>query len=157
MLVDDVDRHLQAAGSLAGATVVPAMYLAWCGNLHLLSTEFQEAHAGLLTRLRLRDLSPAEFFTGTTGGAIHTDMLSSEGRAFTEHYYPDYLADFQAAFGGGADNDFHVYAVKDDWASYERIATLLTRRFMTFRQGGRRALRKARAGRGRRWWQVWRR
>lgn len=151
MLIDHVDRHLPAAGSLARAAVVPAMYLAWCGNLHLLSPAFQEVHGELLTRLRYRDLSPAEFFTGVTDGAMDTDMLSGEGRAFTEQYYPEYLSDFGSVFGDD------VYGVKDDWAAYERIAGLLTRRFMTFRDGGRQALHRAGTGAGRRWWQVWRR
>ncbi len=142
MLIDHLDRHREAAGSLARAAVVPGMYLAWCGNLHLLSADFQQANQPALTRLRYRDLSPAEFFTATTAGAVEAGYLSEEGRRFAEHYYPAYLGDLREVLGQD------VYGAKDDWETYDRIAALLTRRFMAWKQGG--------ADGRRRWWQVWR-
>lgn len=148
MPIDDLDRHLPAAGSIDRAAVPLGMYLAWCGNLHLLSATFQQTHELALTRLRYRDLSPAEFLTACTGGHLDAEDLSDEGRAFAQAYYPDYLADFRDAFGGDP------YDVRDDWAHYDRIAPVLTRRLMAWKHGGKTGTRAA-AGE-RKWWQVWR-
>jgi len=143
--IDDLDRHLPAAGSIDRAAVPLAMYLAWCANLHLLSAAFQRTHELTLTRLRYRDLSPAEFLTTCTGGYLEASDLSDEGRAFTEAFYPHYPAALRAAFGED------VYDVPDDWPHYDRIAKSLTRELMIWKQGGR----QARQG-DRKWWQVWR-
>lgn len=143
MRIDDLDAHLTAAGSIERAAVPLGMYLAWCGNLHLLSAGFQQSHELALTRLRYRDLSPAEFLTTCTGGHLDAADLNDEGRAFTETYYAGYLDDFREAFGEDP------YSVRDDWAHYDRIAAVLTRRFMSWKQGGRRRTDRPR----RRWWQ----
>lgn len=147
MLVDSLESHLAEAGSIERAAVPMAMYLAWCGNLHLLAPGFQETHAAALTRLRYRDMTPTEFFTACTNGNLDGNLLGDEGGAFTADYYPRYLADFRDTFGSDP------YAVEDDWDHYDRIAAVLTDRFMRWKQGGKRE--SARAG-GRRWWQVWR-
>ncbi len=138
---------MPAAGSIDRAAVPLAMYLAWCGNLHLFSAGFQQTHERTLTRLRYRDLSPAEFLTACTGGHLDTTDLSDEGRDFTEAYYPGYLAEFRATFGGDP------YDVRDDWAHYDRLAPLLTRHLMIWKQTGRQPSGQTRA---RKWWQVWR-
>lgn len=148
MRIDDLDRHLPAAGSIDRAAVPLGMYLAWCGNLHLLSAAFQQTHELALTRLRYRDLSPAEFLTACSGGHLDAEDLADEGRAFTEAYYPGYLAEFRATFGGDP------YDVRDDWAHYDRIATVLTRHLMAWKRGGKTGTGTA-AG-DRKWWQVWR-
>jgi hypothetical protein len=144
--IDDLDRHLPAAGSIDRAAVPLAMYLAWCANLQLLSAGFQRTHELALTRLHYRDLSPAEFLTATTSGSLDATDLSDEGRTFTEVFYPHYPAAFRAVFGDD------VYDVPDDWPHYDRIAKTLTREFMTWKQSGR----PLHQGGGRKWWQVWR-
>jgi hypothetical protein len=151
-VIDSLDHHLDEAGSIERAAVPLGMYLAWCANLHLLSRAFQEQHQGALTRLRYRDLSPAEFLTATGDGSLVGADLSEEGLDFTRTYYEHYLDDFRGTFDGAA------YTVKDDWAHYDKIAAVLTRRFM--RTKGHPDDRGEGAGernRGRkRWWQVWR-
>lgn len=147
MPVDSLEAHLAEAGSIERAAVPMAMYLAWCANLHLLAPGIQESHALVLTRLRYRDMTPSEFFTACTNGHLEENLFGDEGAAFTADYYPRYLADFRDTFGGDP------YAVADDWDHYDRIAAVLTRRFMDWKQGGKR--KRAEAG-GRRWWQVWR-
>ncbi|MGE0625924.1 MAG: hypothetical protein AB7I04_09450 [Pseudomonadales bacterium] len=146
MRIDDLDRHLPDAGSLHRAAVPLGMYLAWCGNLHLLSAGFQQTHELALTRLRYRDLSPAEFLTACSGGHLDAADLSDEGRAFTEAYYADYLSEFRETFG------CDPYDVSDDWPHYDRIAPVLTRHLMAWKQGERRSGHDA----PRKWWQVWR-
>jgi hypothetical protein len=62
-----------------------------------------------------------------TDGALTSEMLSAEGRAFTSAYYaPEYgySRDWRGVFGRRADK----YDVPDDWDTYDRIASLIDRR-----------------------------
>ncbi|MFV2091088.1 MAG: hypothetical protein ACC642_10540 [Pseudomonadales bacterium] len=151
MVIDDLDRHLPAAGSIERAVVPMAMYLAWCVNLQLLDSDFQSDHEGQLLRLRYREISPAEFLTTTCGGHFSSALLNPEGQRFTDGYYQDYLRDFAATFGTTLEG---VYAVNDDWATYDQIARVLTRRIMASKSASRSG-NYAEKGR-RKWWQVWR-
>jgi len=146
--VDELEHHLEEAGSIERALVPMGMYMAWCANLHLLAPGFQNAHESVLLRLRFRELSPCEFLVATGEGSIRLEDLNEEGRTFTRAYYEDYLEDFRNTFDGD------IYSVTDDWAHYERIATILTRRFMTMKNGTRHSGGNGRAGK--KWWQVWR-
>jgi hypothetical protein len=142
------------AGSLARAAVPLGMYLAWCANLQLISGRFQRDHEGVLLRLRYRELSPAEFLTATTSGALELSQLSPSGVAFSSAYYHRYMDDFRSTFP----ND--PYSVRDDWPHYDQIAAVLTRHFMAWKDGGRsKKLHPPRNGerQGRRgkWWRRW--
>lgn len=151
---DDLDRHMEEAGSLARAAVPLGMYLAWCANLQLISGRFQKDHEDNLLRLRYRELSPAEFFTATTSGSLAYSQLSPSGADFTRAYYHRYPEDFRATFS------VDPSAVRDDWAHYDQIAAVLTRHFMAWKDGGR-AKRLyppsngERLARRSRWWRRW--
>ena len=144
MPIDDLSRHMAEAGSLDRAAVPLGLFLAWCGNLHLVSRGFQAHHEGPLLRLRYRELAPTEFLTTTTGGVLDEDHLSEEGAAFVASYYPGYLDDLRELFGGDP------YAVKGDWAAYERMAAVVTRRYMDWKNG--RGVSTGGTGALRRWW-----
>ena len=153
-VLDDLDRHMAQAGSIARAAVPLGMYLAWCANLQLISGRFQQDHEDALLRLRYRELSPAEFFTATTSGAVEMQQLSPSGAAFASAYYHRYMEDFRNTFSGDP------YAVRDVWAHYDQIAAVLTRHFMAWKDGGR-AKRIYRPSNGERlssrgkWWRRW--
>ena len=153
-VLDDLDRHMAKAGSLARAAVPLGMYLAWCANLQLISGRFQTEHEDALLRLRYRELTPAEFFTATTTGVLELAQLSPSGAAFSNAYYHRYLDDFRSTFPEG------LYSVRDDWAHYDQIAAVLTRHYMAWKDGGR-AKRLypqsngERLGRRGRWWRRW--
>lgn len=145
---------MAAARSLDRAAVPPGMYLAWCANLQLISGRFQQDHEDALLRLRYRELSPAEFFTATTSGALTLAQLSPRGAAFSRAYHHRYLEDFRATFGGDP------YAVRDDWAHYDQIAAVLTRHFMAWKDASRSKKpfgqgNGDRPGRSGKWWQRW--
>lgn len=144
-IVDELDRHLPRAGSIERAAVPTGMYVAWCANLQLLSAAFQAEHESALTRLRYRDISPAEFFVSACHGSFSEEDLGAEGRSFTARYYSDYLTDFEQTFAADA------YSVADDWAHYDKIAALLTSRFMSTKASA-----GERADRRKRWWRIWR-
>ena len=150
MVIDDLDRHMAEAGSIERAAMPLAIYFAWCGNLHLFNPAFQQEHERALLRLRYREISPAEFFTATTGGAIESTVMSDDGRAFTEAHYDDCLEDVRTTFGTD------VSSVADDWAHYDLVAPLLTRRFMMAQRGETVSRDNGNSGRRARWWQVWR-
>jgi len=152
--LDDLDRHMAAAGNIARAAVPLGMYLAWCANLQLISGRFQQEHEGALLRLRYRELSPAEFFTATTSGALDFQQLSPSGAAFSRAYYHRYMDDFRTTFAGDP------YSVRDDWPHYDQIAAVLTRHFMAWKDGGR--VKKLypqsngeRLSRRGKWWRRW--
>jgi hypothetical protein len=151
---DDLDWHMAEAGSLAKAAVPPGMYLAWCANLQLISGRFTQDNEDALLRLRYRELSPAEFFTATTSGALTVDLLSPSGADFSRAYYHRYMDDYRATF------DDEPYAVKDDWAHYDQIAAELTRHYMGWKDGGRAKKLYPRSngerlGSRSKWWRKW--
>lgn len=153
-ILDDLDRHMAEAGSLARAAAPLGMYLAWCANLQLISGTFQQAHEDALLRLRYRELTPAEFFTATTTGTLALSMLSPSGADFSRAYYHRYLEDCRSTFAGDP------YDVRDDWPHYDRIAAVLTRHFMAWKDGGRAGRiyppgNSERLGRRSRWWRWW--
>ena len=118
-----------------------------CANLHLLSAEFQQVNEGALLRLRYRELTPAEFLTATGDGSLSEADLNEAGQAFTRDYYATYQSDFEATFNGD------VYAVQDNWANYDRIAAVLTSRYMA--GTGRVRARKSGSRHGGKWWRFW--
>lgn len=141
MLYDHVDRHLAEAGSIERAAVPLGMYLAWCANLQLVSHQLVDEAERLLLRVRYREVTGSELLISGCAGALDGIWLNDEGRRFTDGYYGRYLEDFAVVFGED------VYSVKDDWGNYDRIAVLLTRRYMENR--------RPESSKRRRWWRFW--
>ena len=152
MIYDSLDNHLPSAGSIDRAAVPLGMYVAWCANLGLMSSEFDAAHHGLVVRVRYREVKGSELLVAGCGGDLRSEHLSADGQAFTERYYGRDLDDYRATFAG------KVYEVDDSWDNYEQIAAVLTHAYM--------APKPSRLSRGssgsigedgaKRWWQVWR-
>ena len=144
---DDVDRHLEAAGSIDRAAVPMGLYLAWCANLQLLSESFQSEHETLVLRVRYREIGGSELLIAGCGGSFDRAVLNADGQRFTDGYYAQYMDDYRSVFGDC------VYRVKDDWAQYDRIAPLLTKHYM---HSGRHGRKMPRSGaRDKKWWQRW--
>jgi hypothetical protein len=138
-VIDDIDRHIDEAGSIDRAAGPLGVYLAWCANLDLLSDRLTQGIAGEVVRLRMRDLRPVEFLIRATAGSLRREHLNDVGLQFTERYYAEYLDDYAAALNLDASS---VYDVEDSWANYDRVAPELTRRL--YRRGRKRA---------KHWWQ----
>jgi len=150
IVYDDVGLHLEAASSFDRAAVPLGMYLAWCANHQLLSETLAEHAAGLVMRVRFREITGSELAVAGCAGVLAAEHLSTEGRAFTEHYYPSYLDEFRAEFGSDP------YAVEDDWDHYDRIAPRLTRALMRFRQQADDDGAAGSGGGKPSWWKIWR-
>lgn len=147
MIYDDLDRHLELAGSIERAAVPMGMYLAWCANLQLVSPQLAADAGQLLLRVRYREVTGSQLLVAGCAGELHSRWLSEDGRRFTDGYYPQYLADFAGVFGED------VYSVQDDWDHYDRIAAVLTKHYMgsdRTDRGGRRG-----GSRGGKWWKFW--
>jgi hypothetical protein len=141
VIYDDLDRHLPAAGAIERAVVPMGMYLAWCVNLQLTGSALEEEAGTLLLRVRYREQTGSELLLAACAGVLDGRWLNDAGRRFTDRYYGGYLDDFRSVFGPD------VYGVEDDWDHYDRLAPLLTRRYLG--EGGK-------TDRGaRRWWKFW--
>lgn len=114
-----------------------AMFVTWLVERDLLDAKWvarsgvQRAMAALEDRAEtpcaLRDM---------TDGRLASDMLSPEGQAFAGAYYaPEYgyARDWRNAFGRRADR----YDVPDEWATFDRIAPTIDRRYGAWVASGR--------------------
>lgn len=117
----------------AQAFVHIAMYLTWIILHDLYSPEFFELLRQTTGRDRLSDVRSrrrtAIVLRNDVDGVLANDMMSAEGEAFSDFYYPDedspYLEDWSQAFGQAAD----VYAVPDGWDTYALIETRIDARY----------------------------
>jgi hypothetical protein len=126
VIYDDAGAHLADAGSFERAAVPLGMYVAWCAQHQLLSDTLVHDAADLLLRVRFREINGSELLVAGCAGRLGDEHLNATGQAFTGHYYPRYMDDFRAEFGDD------VYAVRDDWVTYDRIAARLTAEFMAY-------------------------
>ena len=145
MTLDDLDRHVAAAGDFGRAAVPTGFYLAWCANLDLFAADFRERWAEPLLRVKVREISGAELFTGACGGCFEATQLNARGAAFSADYYPRYFDDLVELFADQGIGD--PYHIPDNWHSYDQIARLLTAKLLGP---------PARTG-AVPWWQFWRR
>ncbi len=128
-IIDDIDQHMTLAGSIGRAAVPPGFFLAWCANLQLLSDSFDRSARLALVRLRIRDITPGEFLVTACHGRFDGGLLNERGQKFVSNYYAlQYLADFAATFAKAGPDDPALYDVPDDWAHYDQLAPVLTKR-----------------------------
>lgn len=120
---DSLDRHIAAAGDIAHASVPMGMLLAWCVNMQLLDASTLAEHERLVLRLRFEEASGSELLVAC-GGALHSDLFNPEGQRFMAGFYPRYMDVFRAVFGDD------IYAVRDNWDNYQKLAKVLTAEYM---------------------------
>ncbi len=133
MTIDDLDNHLPSAGDMAAAATPMGWYLAWCVNMHLVSPAFAREFEQAILRIRYREDTGAHLVVAA-GGKIAGEYLTAAGLSFTRDYYPQYLDDLRAEFASE-----NLYQLPDDWPHYERVARMLTARYMAVggsRNGG---------------------
>jgi hypothetical protein len=120
---DDLDTHLARAPDFGQACVPMGMLLTWCANMNLLSARVLQEHEALIMRIRFEDALGSELLV-VCGGALRRDMFNDQGQAFLNSFYPDYLHVYTDTFGED------MYAVKENWPNYERLAQTLTRKYL---------------------------
>jgi hypothetical protein len=130
---DDADWHVDDAAS-AGQPVEQAfahigLYLGW-----LIRRGFQRPDmftAEDVASVRSGEMTGSDL-ADEVDGKLVSDMLTNDGRHFTDFYYSTYLNDFSATFPTEPD-----YSVIDDAATYAHIAPVLDRAFEGWVASGR--------------------
>jgi hypothetical protein len=114
-----------------------AMFVAWLIERDLLDEKWV-VRSGVKRAVRAiadRTESPCAL-RDMTNGRLTSDMLSPEGQAFAGAYYaPEYgyARDWRNAFGRRADR----YDVPGEWATFDRIAPMIDRRYEVWVRAGR--------------------
>jgi hypothetical protein len=101
--------------------------------------------ADALAAVRARTMTGREFLITVCDEKFTNEHLSDEGNAFIQWYYGDdkgrtrfYFADYRTALGGGLPTLYHA---ADTWDNYDRLAPVLGRRYLEWKNR-----------RPRRWW-----
>jgi hypothetical protein len=107
-------------------------YVAWLINNRLFQDNIEQAAGSGITRVRMQDLTGADFLSTELHGELKPEQLTEPGRAFTRHYLlsgvydKDYL---QVPFMG--DNE---------WLRYADLAPLISRAYRSFSEPERTSL-----------------
>jgi hypothetical protein len=117
----------------AGATHT-GMFVAWAllsglaGNIHI--SDFPDD----LPKLQNRAVTPGAFFLEACDGKFTDEDLNELGNAFVADYFDfdkgEYLADYEATLGEGLPD---LYYVRDTWENFDRLRSVLDRRFSEWR------------------------
>jgi len=134
MKYDDTTWHSggQFPGDLphSAAATHTGMFLAWAllsglsGEIH--AEEFPEG----LAQLKSRSITPGAFFLAACDGKFTDEDLNEVGNGFAQAYFDfetgNYLADYEATLGNGLPDLYHVM---DTWDNFERMKSVLDKRF----------------------------
>ena len=61
--------------------------ITWLVSHHLTEAAFEHENASAIARLRMEDMSGAEFFATILNGEFSSDFLNQEGQDFVEKYF----------------------------------------------------------------------
>jgi len=118
------------------------IFLAWAivrnleGELHHNSERKEQA----LKKMRDRVITGRDFLFAQCGEALINHHLNDEGNRFAEWYYkpnkegrPNYFADYCCVLTNNSHDS--AYRVDDTWENYDRIASIIDRRFDEWKRG----------------------
>ena len=99
-------------------------YVAWLINNRLLQDSLESAGGREITRVRMQDLTGADFLATELHGELKPEQLTKQGRAFTMHYL----------LSGLYDKDFlQVQFIGDnEWLRYAELAPLISQAYRSF-------------------------
>ena len=99
-------------------------YVAWLINNRLLQDSLESAGGREITRVRMQDLTGADFLATELHGELKPEQLTEQGRAFTRHYL----------LSGLYDKDFlQVQFIGDnEWLRYAELAPLISQAYRSF-------------------------
>ena len=120
---DSLDAHLPLAKDIASASVPMGLLLAWCANMHLLSSAVVQEHERLVLRIRFEEATGSELLIAC-GGDLSRELFTPQGQHFLDEFYPGYMDVFRGVFGDDC------YVVSDNTANYRKLAKVLTQRYM---------------------------
>jgi hypothetical protein len=118
------DLPAEAGATHTGKFVAWALLSGLAGEIH--TTDFPDAVPKLLSR----SLTPGKFFLEACDGKFTDEDLNDEGNAFAQDYFDfekgQYMADYEATLGEGLAD---LYYVEDNWENFDRLKSVLDRRF----------------------------
>lgn len=107
------------------------MFLAWIINNNLEGDLYKEELAEALEDVRKRKITGREFLIDECDEKFWEEDLSEVGFEFTESYYDSqYHEDFEETL---AENLPSVYHVEDTWENYDKIAQVIDKRFLKWK------------------------
>ncbi|WP_300481581.1 hypothetical protein [Shewanella sp.] len=120
----------------AGATHI-GMFVVWCllnnlaGDLHIV--EFSDD----LEKLKNREETPGQWFIRNCDEKFTDEDLSPIGNKFAEYFYASddapYLDIYEHTVGQHVS---HLYAVPDNWETYDKLAPEISRAFNQWSANG---------------------
>jgi hypothetical protein len=120
------------------------VYLAWLANHRLLDEQGEllgdPPTQQVIQSIRDRNLTGSAM-KEEIDGKFTSDILTEEGRRFTDWYYRGYLGDFDAVLGyhgmGG-------YSAEDSWKTYDLVTPVIDKAYTKWVDAGRPSPRRAR-------------
>ena len=99
-------------------------YVAWLINNQLFQETIEGAAGSGVTRVRMQDLTGADFLSTELHGELKPEQLTKAGRAFTEHYL----------LSGLYDKDYQQvqFVGENEWLRYADLAPLISRAYRSF-------------------------
>ena len=130
---DDADYHegsaIEAGQPAGNAFTHIGLFLGWLIRHDLANPQFFSAAD--LAAVKAGTMSGSDL-QSNVDGKLMSDMLTTEGAAFTDWYYEKYLDDYAAAF-----SDTDDYSIVDDVVSRSDIEPALDRRYSEWIDSGR--------------------
>ena len=99
-------------------------YVAWLINNQLFQETIERAAVSGVTRVRMQDLTGADFLSTELHGELKPEQRTKAGRAFTEHYL----------LSGLYDKDYQQvqFVGENEWLRYADLAPLISRAYRSF-------------------------
>lgn len=142
--LDDANWHANSEEFYPGlpeenAATHIGFFVAWAINKGLWGEYPGTDWTAAAQRVRERAMTGRAFLLSECDGKLFPQMLTDEGCAFANKYYPNtYIKDYYSTLVVGLASG---YLVEDSWDNYERMAEVIEQRY---------ANAKARP-----WWKLW--
>ncbi len=117
------------------AYIHTGMFLGWLIESDLVSAEFLEDFPNDVQSFSKRELTGAQIYNQCCDGVLLLNDLSEEGNKFALNYFElsngKYMADYEMTLANGLPSTYHV---PDTWSNYDKLKSMLDKRFVEFNQ-----------------------
>jgi len=99
-------------------------FVAWLVSNQLFTPHVEKSAGSTATRVRMHDLTGADFLAMELHGELKPEQLTEPGQSFTEHYLMSGQFD--------ADYDSVDFNGENEWIRYEALAPKMTKAYQAF-------------------------
>ena len=109
-------------------------FVAWLVANNLLANELENAAGSTVARVRMQDLTGADFLATVMHGEFKVDHIAEKAQKFVEDYFVSgkYEADFSAAEHDFVEGRSVERNTENAWLLYDEVAPLISRAFQQF-------------------------